>query len=41
MRATNFLKIIHFLSTSNLIEIKYQFLQPTAELAKLTMHKGY
>ena len=40
MPATTFLQIIHFFSTSNLIEIKqYQFSQPPAELAKLSMRK--
>ena len=34
-------EIIHFSSASNLIEIKYQFSQPTVDLAKLSMRKGY
>ena len=41
MPTTKFLQVIHFSSTLNLIEIKYQFSQPTVELAKLSMHKVY
>ena len=42
MPATKLLQIIHFFSTSNLIEIKqYQFSWPKVELAKLSMREDY
>ena len=37
-----YLQMIHIFSTSKLKEIKqYQLLQPTVELAKLSMRKDY